>query len=217
MAIEQPLEKNEEVTTEECSPKTPGPCGRPRSEASRVALLETAYGLMVDFPLASISTQQIASKAGVSTATVYRWWPTKEALLLDALLYAKEREGEPSQEGTPLQRLREYIVSFARSLEGKQGRVVSRVLTAIQDDEKLREAFTQRLYLPRCGKFRSIAQEAMEAGELPPETDIDLLLDMVFGTILARLLVRHQVIKVADIQCAFDMAVAGARKVHRKR
>lgn len=216
MSLAKSPEKNEESVAQDCPSKTTASSGRPRSEASRVALLETAYGLMVDFPLSSISTQQIASKAGVSTATVYRWWPTKEALLLDALLHAKEQEGEPPQKGTPLRQLREHIVGFTRSLEGKQGRVVARLLTAIQDDEKLREAFIQRLYLPRCGKFRAIAQEAVNVGELPPGTNIDLLLDMIFGTILGRLLLRHEVIKAADIQKTFDIAIAGAFRVSDK-
>lgn len=203
-------ERAEESRSAECGPRSANSCGRPRSEASRVALLETAYGLMVDHPLASISTQQIASKAGVSTATVYRWWATKEALLLDAFLYVKEQRPPICEEGKPLDRLREHIVGFGRSTAGKQGRVVARLLAAIQDDEKLREAFIQRLYLPQCGKVRAVAQEAVKAGELPAGTDVDLFLDSIFGTILTRLLLRHEAIHAADVGKIFDFAVAGA-------
>src|SRR5690349_12650424 len=117
MSTSKQEERTEESVRGECTPKAGSSCGRPRSEASRVALLETAYGLMADFPLSSISTQQIASKAGVSTATVYRWWATKEALLLDAFLHIKE-QGEPaSREGNPLERLRGHVLQFGRSTE----------------------------------------------------------------------------------------------------
>jgi AcrR family transcriptional regulator len=203
-------ERTEESRSAECGPKSANPGGRPRSEASRVALLETAYGLMVDHPLSSISTQQIASKAGVSTATVYRWWATKEALLLDAFLHVKEQRPPTGQEGKPLDRLREHVMGFGKSTVGKQGRVVARLLAAIQEDEKLREAFIQRLYLPQCGRVRTVAQEAVNAGELPPGTDVDLFLDSILGTILTRLLLRHEAIQAADVEKIFDFAVAGA-------
>ena len=203
-------ERTEESQSAECGPRPANSCGRPRSEASRVALLETAYGLMVDHPLSSISTQQIASKAGVSTATVYRWWATKEALLLDAFLYVKQQRPPIAEEGKALERLRAHIVGFGKSMAGKQGRVVARLLAAIQEDEKLREAFIQRLYLPQCGKVRSVAQEAVKAGELPAGTDVDLFLDSIFGTILTRLLLRHEAVHAADVEEIFDFAVAGA-------
>jgi AcrR family transcriptional regulator len=64
--------------------------GRPRSEESRASILETAYSFLRRFPVAAISTIHIAREAGVSTATVYRWWSTKEALLLDAFLHTAD-------------------------------------------------------------------------------------------------------------------------------
>jgi DNA-binding transcriptional regulator YiaG len=81
--------------------------GRPRSESSRLSLLEAAYSLMRKHPVTAISTQQIANNAGVSTATVYRWWPTKESLLLDAFLHVKEKEIPLKEEGSPGDFLRE--------------------------------------------------------------------------------------------------------------
>jgi hypothetical protein len=102
------------------------------------------------------------------------------------------------------------VLQFGQSTEGKQGRVVARLLSAIQDDENLREAFVQRLYLPQCGKVRSIAEEAVRAGELPSGTDVDLFLDSILGTLLTRLLLRHEAIATADVERIFDFAVAGA-------
>ncbi len=187
------------------------PAGRPRSEASRISLLETAYGLMKENPVSAISTQQIANRAGVSTATVYRWWPTKEALLLDAFIHVKEKEVPLKDTGTPLERMREHSISVGRFFEGENGRVAARLLTAIQDDRKLREGFTEKLYMPQSSQMMMVAQEAVEAGELPPATDLKLFLDSIFGSCLARLLMRHESIKRGDAAHAFDLAVAGAR------
>ena len=60
--------------------------GRPRSETSRKAILSAAYRMLKDKGLTAISTPALAAEAGVSTATLYRWWPTKEAIALDAFL-----------------------------------------------------------------------------------------------------------------------------------
>ncbi len=184
--------------------------GRPRSESSRLALLEAAYSLMKQHAVSAISTQQIANKAGVSTATVYRWWPTKESLLLDAFLHVKEKEMPMKEKGSPLERMREHSIAAAKFFEGENGRVAARILTAIQDDKSLREAFTEQLYLPQSSRMMKVAQEAVKAGELPPSTDLKLFLDMLFGSCLVRLLMRHESIHRSDNECSFDFAVAGA-------
>src|ERR1700704_255725 len=59
--------------------------GRPRSEKARVAILEAAAELLLARGLSAVSMDAVAERAGVSKATIYRWWPTKETLALDAL------------------------------------------------------------------------------------------------------------------------------------
>jgi AcrR family transcriptional regulator len=161
-------------------------------------------------PVNAISTQEIASKAGVSTATVYRWWPTKEALLLDAFLHIKEKEVPFPEHGTPLERMHDHAISSAKFLGGEDGRVAARMIAAIQDDDKLREAFTEKLYLPQSNRMLQVGQEAVAAGELPPGTDVRFLCDMFFGSCLVRILMRHERVEQADAERAFDLAVAGA-------
>src|SRR5579863_10510261 len=72
----------------------PGPAGpaaprrgRPRSETARLAILEAAAELALERGLAAVSMDAVADRAGVSKATIYRWWPTKETLALDALYH----------------------------------------------------------------------------------------------------------------------------------
>src|ERR1039458_1340509 len=59
--------------------------GRPRSERARKAILEAAAELLLARGLSAVSMDAVAEQAGVSKATIYRWWPTKETLALDAL------------------------------------------------------------------------------------------------------------------------------------
>ncbi len=185
--------------------------GRPRSESSRIALLETAYGLLRKHPISEISTQEIAAKAGVSTATVYRWWPNKESLLLDAFLHVKQQHVQLREHGSPLERIREHVIAGGKFLEGENGLVAARLLAAIQDDAELREQFAQKFYLPHTSEMMAIAKQAVEAGELPPETDLKLFLDSLFGPCLVRMMMRHESIRWSDSALTFDVAVAGAR------
>src|SRR6202000_695497 len=63
----------------------PAPRGRPRSARAHEAILKAAAGLLLEHGLAAVSMDAVAARAGVSKATIYRWWPTKETLALDAL------------------------------------------------------------------------------------------------------------------------------------
>jgi AcrR family transcriptional regulator len=94
----------------ETRPKPVRSAGRPRSEASSTSILETAFRFLQRHPVSEISMIHIAREAGVSTATVYRWWPTKEALLLEAFLYSLKRDVVLEHTGSPLKSLKAYIL-----------------------------------------------------------------------------------------------------------
>src|ERR1700759_4404542 len=87
--------------------------GRPRSDASKQAILQVAYRLLKKRGIASVSTQELAKQAGVSTATLYRWWKSKEAVLLDAFLERVKPALAPPLEGSPLERLHQSVVRGA--------------------------------------------------------------------------------------------------------
>jgi AcrR family transcriptional regulator len=184
--------------------------GRPRSEASRTAILDAAYSFLRRKPIAEISTIHIARKAGVSTATVYRWWPTKEALLLDACLNKADHELVLKREGTPLERFKEYILQVGRTFTGENGIVVARLLAAIQDNPTLRKEFLERVYLPRDKEMRTVVKEAIKLRQLPVAMEVSVFLDSIIGPLLARLLIRHEQIDEAFVISVFDGVVAGA-------
>ena len=185
------------------------PAGRPRTESSRASILDAAYCFLRDLPVASISLLHIARKAGVSSATVYRWWSTKEALLLDAFLNKADRALVLQEEGAPLERLREYILQVGRFFTGESGIVAARLLTAIQDNSILRKEFLERVYLPREKEFRAVVNEAIRLHQLPAAMEVSTFLDSIIGPLLARLLLHHEQIDEAFVISVFDRVVAG--------
>ena len=64
----------------------PRPRGRPRSEHARQEILEAAYKLLRDKGFNAVGSHEIAQAAGVSSATLYRWWKSKEEILFGCLL-----------------------------------------------------------------------------------------------------------------------------------
>src|SRR5260370_14056977 len=101
----------------------PRPRGRPRSDASKQAVLLAAYRLLKKRGIASVSAQELARQAGVSTATLYRWWESNEAVMLDALLAAAKPGRAPPLEGSPLERLHQSVVRGAEWLHSEDSPV----------------------------------------------------------------------------------------------
>jgi AcrR family transcriptional regulator len=189
--------------------------GRPRSESSRGAILEAAYSFLETQPISAISPLHIARKAGVSTATVYRWWSTKEALLLDAFLAQTGKELAIEVNGAPLERLKRHAIKVGHFLMGRHGVVVARLLTAIQDDPELREAFFERVQSPQSKGIRAAVKDAIRAGDLPAKTNVSDFLDMIFGPILTRLIVQNEPIRESFVTSVFDHVVNSTKSLGR--
>ena len=191
------------LTKEEDTQRT---AGRPRSKTARAAILRAGYKLLRKAAVQSISAQQIAAEAGVSTATLYRWWPTKEAVLLDAYFSRVDTAPLLRRNGSPLQRLREHVLQVGELFTGKEGRLTARLIMAIQEDEALRQTFVDQLMRPKKELCTAVIKEAIARKELRPGTE-RYFFDMVFGAIFMRLLLRHEPVTKAFIGAVFDYAV----------
>src|SRR5881227_1972420 len=150
--------------------------GRPRSEKAHKAILAAATELLLARGLGAVSMDAVADRAGVSKATIYRWWPTKETLALDALHHewaaARPRSRETGS-------LRTDLLSLLRPwvrLIGKRpyGRVIAALITKAQTDPAFAEQYRERFVEPRRAQARPGLVRAIERGELPPATDVEL-------------------------------------------
>src|SRR5437764_6171627 len=113
-----------------------GQRGRPRSRQAHQAILDAAAALLPERGLAAVSMDAVAERAGVSKATIYRWWPTKEALALDAL-YTEWSAIRPFPRDTGSLRgdLLSLLRPWAKLAGGRPyGRVITALLTEAQSD-----------------------------------------------------------------------------------
>jgi AcrR family transcriptional regulator len=184
--------------------------GRPRSEEARKSILKAAYRLLRKSGVEGVSTHHIAEEAGVSTATLYRWWDTKEAILLDAYVEHHREQWPYPKTGSPLARLRQHAIRTTQFLKSEDGRVFLRLIMAIQEDTALRAALFEKLYLPRRAEARAVVEEAISMGELPPTTKIDLLIEFIHAPQFRRLFIGNDQLDEDFAVQVFDFAIAAA-------
>jgi AcrR family transcriptional regulator len=180
--------------------------GRPRSEKTHKAILKTAFQLLKQDGFDGVSMQQIAGEAGVSTATLYRWWDSKQAILLDAYLETTRELLPYGKHGSPLARLRKYTMRIAEFLRSDDGRVFLRLLLAIQDNPDLKKAFIEDVFLPRRAEGCAVVKEAVAAGELPDTVDPDFIINLLTAPQIVRALLGQE-LSAKSAQAIFDFVV----------
>ena len=191
-------------------PKTkiaPRPRGRPRSEQARREILETAYKLLRDKGFNAVGSHEIAQAAGVSSATLYRWWKSKEEILFDACFEHMKPVLAIPETRCALTRLRHYVLRAREFLVSEEGAVMARVLTGIHEDKRLHQMFLERYVKQRRQIQRGIIEDAIALGELQPTTDPELLIDMLSGPLFFRWLQGHAPLDKGFAKRIFDKVI----------
>jgi AcrR family transcriptional regulator len=196
--------------TGEPAPETPRR-GRPRSEKARLAILESAAELLLAQGLSAVSMDAVAERAGVSKATIYRWWPTKETLALDAL-YNEWSAARPRARDTGT--LRGDLMSLMRPwarLAGSRpyGRVIAALITEARTDPAFAEEYRTRFLEPRRDQARAIFRRAIERGEIPADTKVEVALDVLWGPLYHRLLHGHAPLNERFVRDVVDTVLEG--------
>jgi AcrR family transcriptional regulator len=185
--------------------------GRPRSEKARKAILDAAAELLLARGLSAVSMDAVAERAGVSKATIYRWWPTKETLALDAL-YTEWATVGPSPRDTGSLRgdLLAMLRPWARLTSSRPyGRVIAALITEAQTDPVFATEYRQRVVEPRRDQARAVFRRAIERGEIPAGTKVEVALDLLYGPLYHRLLHGHAPLNDRFTQDVIDMALNG--------
>ena len=186
--------------------------GRPRSEKAQKAILAAAIDLLLEHGLHAMSMDAVAERAGVSKATIYRWWPSKELLALDALatewqVTAPEATRDTgSLRGDLLARLRPWL----RQLRDKPyGRVVAGLVATAQADAEFAELYLERFVRSRRDAMRPVLLRAIDRGEIPTNIDLEVALDLIYGPIYHRMLHGHAPLDERFARNVVDTIIAG--------
>ncbi len=190
-------------------PAGPRAVGRPRSEECRTRVLGAALDLLEQRGLRALTIEAIAERAGTSKVTLYRWWPSKAAIVLEAILAEVSPSMPYRESASPLESLRDQMRSFARFLNGRSGKLLVGIVAEGVLDEETGRAYREHWVAPRRADARQLLGRAIAAGELPPDSDVETILDALFGPLYYRFLIQHAPLSPAFSEAVFRGVVAG--------
>jgi len=192
------------------------PPGRPRSEQARRAILRSTLKILGKRGFSDFAIEDVADRAAVGKATVYRWWPNKGALIADAFASSTTERLRFPDTGSVYTDTSRQMRQLVKVFRSPKGRIVAAILAAGQSDKKLLADFRERFLWPRRYEAYRTLRRAIARGELPRKTDLDLLLDSLYGPIYMRFLIRHDRLtpEFVDRLCAL---VLGGERPQKKQ
>ena len=183
------------------APDPPGPAdaaessgaprrGRPRSVEADRRILDATLELAREIGISAMSMDDVAQRAAASKATIYRRWPSKEALVLDALRHAIQ-PFDDLDTGS----LRGDVEAYLRALTDKMKRgrstdLLPHLIEAAVHDETLRGSLDEYVQ-HRRRPLLAIYRRGRGRGELPADADVELLVDLTIGPLVYRRLLSH--------------------------
>ena len=165
--------------------------GRPRDEATRRKILRAALELMETNCFAQVTAEAIAERAGASKATLYRWWPNKAAVVIEAFREVIAPE-LPLEDTGSLDDLITQVRNFARMLSGRGGRMLRSFVLAATTDPEVAAAFRTIWSAPRRAEAKRMLKRKRSSGQFRRDVDLDLVLDSLYGPLYYRFLVKNE-------------------------
>jgi AcrR family transcriptional regulator len=165
--------------------------GRPRSETAHQAVLGAAMRLLEQGGYAHVTMEALAAEAGVSKATLYRWWPGRAAVILDAFLATASPCVPTLDTGDFRADLQCQMRGLAQALSGCAGALIAAILAEAQSDPETAEALQTRYFVPRRAAAQQRLERAQSQGQIASGLDIDSALDALYGPLYFRLLAGH--------------------------
>lgn len=165
--------------------------GRPRSEESRLAILEVTFSLLLHTTVRDLTIELIASSAGVGRSTIYRWWPSKAALVMDAVTHRHLPHTPMPSSGSAAADLAQHVSLLVEYYAGDAGRIMTQVLAEGQYDAEVLREFRERFFNGRRAMVHEVLERGRQSGEFRPDFDLELVVDLIYAPIYLRLMFKH--------------------------
>ncbi|MBO7745400.1 TetR/AcrR family transcriptional regulator [Paenibacillus sp. MWE-103] len=183
--------------------------GRPRNRAAQQAILLASYELLLQEGFKNVTVEKIAERAGVSKATIYKWWPNKAAVVMDGFLNAAAQRMPVPDTGSVLEDVRLHAANLCRFMVSPEGAIIAALIGEAQVDAVLAEAIRSRYICPRREEAAAIIKRGADRGELGGGLDPALGVDVVYGPLFYRLLVTGEPLDEAAVARLVEAAFGG--------
>jgi AcrR family transcriptional regulator len=182
-----------------------------RSERSHRAIVAATQELLVEVGYRALTIEGIAARAGVGKQTIYRWWPSRAALALEAYLGGSDAVLQPPPDSGDVRedvgRLLGWLVAVLAEPIG--GRVLAGLIADLQHDPELAERYHRDVVPARRRAMLEALERGRERGELRADADLELAVDELHGAVFYRLLLSGEPLDSAFIEQLADQVLAG--------
>lgn len=183
--------------------------GRQRCAETQAAILSATIELLEQKFLRDVTADAIAQRAGVSKATIYKWWPNKSLVALDAFLSRMQIAVETPNTGSAQKDFVEQVKSLLRFFASPYGRIYAQFMAEGQSDLAFRDEFRERFLKSRRDEVRVIWQRGVNRGDIRRDIDGDIALDLIYGPIIFRLLTGHSPLNETQAKALIATAFRG--------
>ena len=181
--------------------------GRARDPRTRAAILAAARGLLEKGGLTAVTIESIASKAGVSRPTIYRYWPNAPAVAMAAFLDASGAPTAARTGRSPRAALSAQLHAVADAFAAPTGRSIAAMVAAAQSETELAKSFRKQFIASIRDAARVLLELCVEERLVERPADVDLALDLIFGPLFYRLLMGHAPITRGFVDQLLDAVI----------
>ena len=187
--------------------------GRPPSEAaeSHTAILDAVYELLQEGSTRDLTMEAVAKRAKVGRPTLYKWWPSKSALVLAMFHERIDRDAEVIAAGTAEEVIRGKVRRLIRALNGLFGKVLADLIAEGQSEPAILQDLHEQHMKSRRAATAADVERGKAAGEFAADIDPQLLIDSLFSPIFFRLLLRQGPLTERYGDALIDQVLRGAR------
>ncbi len=176
--IEQEIERKNKILRK----------GRPRSEKSRAAILKATNSLLLHTSVQELSIEAIAKRAKVGKTTIYRWWPNKTAVVMEALASQPGMQSPLPTAKNNRDAVIMQLEKLIRLLHSKNGQTIAQLFSEAQGNEESQEIFENSFLAPLMDAIEFSIAEGKKTGEFRDDLETKLVLDILCGPIFFRLM-----------------------------
>lgn len=188
------------------------PRGRQRSIEAEAAILKATLSLLERKPLRRVTADAIAERAGVSKATIYKWWPSKNMVALDAYLTGMTARVLLPDTGSAELDFSLQLKSLTGFYTTPLGRLFCQFIAEGQSDPAFLALFRERFLYTRRNAARIMWRRGIARGEINEEIDGEIVLDLIYGPTIFRLLAGHGPLNDSESEAMIRAVFSGIRR-----
>lgn len=166
--------------------------GRSRDEQARSRVLDATFQLVSERGSGQVGIDEIAAAASVGKQTIYRWWPSKSAVVLDALVEATLVATPFPDTDDAARDFQSHLRSVARLFSSPTGALVRELVAEGQSSPAIADEFHRRFWVPRRDLSAARLRRAIEEGQVRADLPVEPALDTLYGPLWVALLIGHR-------------------------